>query len=76
MTTPDLVRMANQIAQFFAPYPDADAVDGVRDHLEKFWTRDMRRDLQRMVIGNGDDVRALDALVRRAIASWPAPPSA
>lgn len=45
MPSDDLVRMANQIAQFFSPYPEADAVDGIREHLEKFWTPSMRKEL-------------------------------
>lgn len=45
MRPDDLIRMANQIAMFFAPYPEADAVEGVRDHLVKFWDPQMRRTL-------------------------------
>lgn len=45
MPSDDLVRMANQIAQFFAVYPEADAVEGVQDHLHKFWPPAMRKDL-------------------------------
>jgi formate dehydrogenase subunit delta len=32
-----LIRMANQIAVFYAPYSEAEAVDGVCEHLKKFW---------------------------------------
>lgn len=45
MLSEDLIRMANQIAHFFAVYPEADAVEGVRDHLAKFWDRAMREEL-------------------------------
>ncbi len=45
MSTADIIRMANQIAQFFAPYPESDAVQGICDHFSKFWTVAMRRDL-------------------------------
>jgi len=38
----DLVRMANQIAAFFAPYPKEEAVAGVSEHLRKFWDPSMR----------------------------------
>ena len=41
----DLVRMINQIAQFFDPYPEAEAVAGVAEHLHKFWDPSMRREL-------------------------------
>ena len=42
---PDVLRMANQIAAFFAPYPEADAVAGVLDHIEKFWAPSQRKEL-------------------------------
>ena len=51
MLAEDLVRMANQIAQFFAAYPDDDAIEGVRDHLLKFWDPAMRKEL--LAIANG-----------------------
>jgi formate dehydrogenase subunit delta len=34
--------MINQIAEFFVAYPEAEAVDGVTEHLEKFWDPAMR----------------------------------
>jgi len=37
LNTEKMVHMANQIAQFFEPYPRGEAVDGVADHLQKFW---------------------------------------
>ena len=41
-----LVRMANQIGSFFEAMPDHDeAVDGVAQHLKKFWDPRMRREL-------------------------------
>ncbi len=40
-----LVRMANQIADFFVPYPDDEAVAGVREHIRSFWTPAMRAEL-------------------------------
>jgi formate dehydrogenase subunit delta len=72
----DLVRMANQIAHFFSPYPERDAIDGVRDHIEKYWDPSMRRELT--VIAEGQTTRAsgapppvpsasLDPLVVRAV---------
>lgn len=51
MQDDDIVRMANQIAQFFAVYPEEDAVEGIRDHLVKFWPPSMRKDL--LVAANG-----------------------
>ncbi len=36
-----LVRMANQIGDFFAPMPGSAGVEGAADHLRKFWTPKM-----------------------------------
>jgi len=40
-----LVRMANQIADFFTPYPENEAVAGVAQHIRSFWTPGMRKEL-------------------------------
>ncbi|BBN54494.1 hypothetical protein TRE132_26190 [Pseudomonas chlororaphis subsp. aurantiaca] len=46
MSSESLIKMANQIAQFFASEPDkAQAVRSVRQHLKSFWTPAMRREL-------------------------------
>ena len=37
-----LVKMANQIGDFFKSYPEDAAVEGIRDHISKFWNRKMR----------------------------------
>lgn len=66
MPTDDLVRMANQIAQFFAAYPDDDAIDGIRDHLEKFWAPAMRKELLSIVDGLQIAEGDLHPLARRA----------
>lgn len=47
----DLVRMANQIAQFFSVYPEPDAIEGVHEHLVKFWPPAMRKEL--LVVAGG-----------------------
>lgn len=76
MRADDLVRMANQIGHFFAPYPESDAIDGIRDHLAKFWDPAMRQSLRELAAeqerrtpteparGAG---RELDPLVLRAV---------
>lgn len=38
MNTDKLVRMVNQIADFFVSYPAAEAKAGVHDHIVSFWT--------------------------------------
>ena len=41
-----LVHMANRIGEFFQAMPDrAEAIDGVAQHLRKFWEPRMRREL-------------------------------
>jgi len=41
-----LIRMANQIGDYFAAMPDHDeAVEGVVNHIQKFWEPRMRRQL-------------------------------
>lgn len=41
--TATLIRMANQIAQFFATGPEAEGVEGVASHINQFWDPRMRR---------------------------------
>jgi formate dehydrogenase subunit delta len=45
MRPDDLLRMSTQIAQFFEPYPEADAIAGVQNHIQKFWQPSMRKEL-------------------------------
>ena len=40
-----LAYMANQIGLFFASQKQGSAVDGIEDHILKFWDPRMRRDL-------------------------------
>ena len=40
-----LVRMANQIAQNFDTGDQAAAVAGVLDHITRFWTLDMKKQI-------------------------------
>ncbi|MHC8301606.1 formate dehydrogenase subunit delta [Pseudomonas sp. ZS1P83] len=46
MSTDNLIKMVNQIAQYFASEPDQQlAVLGVRNHLQMYWTPGMRKEL-------------------------------
>jgi formate dehydrogenase subunit delta len=46
MSTANLIKMANQIASYFANEPDqAQAVLSVRNHMQMFWTPAMRKEL-------------------------------
>ena len=45
MTTQRLVQMANQVASFFASYPEGEAIDGTANHLKAYWDPRMRREM-------------------------------
>lgn len=53
-----LVRMANQIADFYTPYPPDRAASGVREHIIAFWSPRMRDDLACYVENGGSELRA------------------
>jgi formate dehydrogenase subunit delta len=43
MNLDNLVNMANQIGEFFSAYPDKqEALDGIANHIHKFWEPRMR----------------------------------
>lgn len=61
MSPDDLVRMANQIAAFHAPYPEAEARAGVEAHIRQFWDPRMRAALAAHLAAGG---AGLDPLAR------------
>ena len=55
-----LVSMANDIATYFTSEPDhTTAVNGVRDHLTRFWDPVMRRQLKDFVTDGGEGLLPL-----------------
>ncbi len=70
MNSNNLVSMANQIGDFFKAMPDHDeALDGIADHIKKFWDPRMRKALsQHIKQENGQGLQAivLEALRTRA----------
>ncbi|MGV8937436.1 MAG: formate dehydrogenase subunit delta [Allorhizobium sp.] len=64
-TTDRRVRMANQIATFFKSQPESGRVDGVANHINKFWEPRMRRQLFQLVDTGAE---GLDPLVLEASA--------
>jgi formate dehydrogenase subunit delta len=44
MQTEDMIRMANQISDFFKSYTEKEAIHGISDHISKFWEPRMRKD--------------------------------
>ena len=69
MTIQHLVHMANQVAAFFASYPEAEAVEGTANHLKSFWDPRMRREIEAHLkdkAGAGLSHIALEAVKRIA----------
>jgi len=65
MDVQHLVKMANQIEQFFRADPDADnAVAGIENHLRRNWDPRMRTAIIRYCAEGGE---GLGELARRAV---------
>ena len=58
-----LIAMANQIGDFFSPYPPVRAREGLRNHLRTYWDPRMRNALLAHIDSGGDglDVRVIEA---------------
>ena len=69
MNLDNLVDMANRIGEFFDSLPDHDAaLDGIADHLKRFWEPRMRRTLLDALDRNESaQVDALLPIVREAL---------
>ena len=66
MSIEHLVQMANDIGHFFASEPQrADAIDGIANHIQKFWDPRMLRNIVTHLKNGGD---GLEELPREAIA--------
>jgi formate dehydrogenase subunit delta len=67
MDTDNLVRMANRIGDFFAAMPEREeALEGIAQHIAKFWEPRMRRQL--LASMEADDANGLQDIVRAALA--------
>ncbi|QJP08752.1 formate dehydrogenase subunit delta [Pseudomonas multiresinivorans] len=67
MSVENLIKMANQIGQYFSTESDHElAVRGVQQHLQNFWTPAMRREIKAWHEQNPGD--ELHPLVRAALA--------
>ena len=58
-----LIEMANQIGDFFSPYPPKRAREGLRNHLRTYWDPRMRNALLAHIDAGGDglDTRVVEA---------------
>jgi formate dehydrogenase subunit delta len=69
-----LVKMANDIGNFFRAEPvREDAVTGIANHIDKFWTKRMREKMNAHIKNAGDS--GLDELPREALRRLSAPAS-
>jgi formate dehydrogenase subunit delta len=73
METRDMMRMANQIADFFKAYGETEALEGIAEHINKFWEPRMRRDFFVHLDKGGE---GLDPLVVKAAAHVKRPKAA
>lgn len=65
MHVDNLVRMVNRIGAFFSAMPDRqEALDGIAEHIRRFWEPRMRRELMAHVDAGGDGI---DPIVAEAI---------
>jgi formate dehydrogenase subunit delta len=67
MKLDNLIEMANQIGGFFASMPDhEEAVDGVAEHIRKFWAPRMRIALLDK-LDEADTIAALEPITLEAL---------
>lgn len=59
MDSSEIVRMANQIADFHKPYPHDEAVAGIAEHIRLFWEPRMRTALTQILETGGAGLNAL-----------------
>jgi formate dehydrogenase subunit delta len=59
MQSSDLVRMGNQIAAYFEPYPKQEALDGIAMHIHNFWEPRMRDALKAHIDTGGEGLSPL-----------------
>ena len=58
-----LVRMANQISDFFRLQPQAEAIGGTADHIRRFWDPRMRAKMAEHLAHGGE---GLNPIARQA----------
>ncbi len=63
----DLVRMVNQIATFFEPYPEQEAIEETQGHIQSFWTPQMRSDLRDYVQAGGKGLSKIGYAAARLV---------
>jgi len=70
MSTAQLVKMANDIADFFAAEPDCEAaVHGVYDHINRFWAPRMREQIIAHLHAGGEGLSELAMAAMQKLAA-------
>jgi len=59
MQASDLVRMANQITDYFSVYPKPEALDGITKHIQASWEPRMRKALKAHIDAGGEGLLPL-----------------
>lgn len=68
MDAHNLIKIANQIGAFFESMPDKkEALDGVANHIEKFWDLRMRKAF--LIAIDSEQDQDLSKFVKEAVAS-------
>ncbi|HMA13271.1 MAG: formate dehydrogenase subunit delta [Bacteroidota bacterium] len=67
MNDQDLVRMANQIADYFKAYSEEEALAGVAAHIRSFWDPRMRANLAAHLAGGGKGLSPLALAAARSL---------
>jgi formate dehydrogenase subunit delta len=64
-----MIQKANQIALQFESFPREQAIEGIRDHLERFWERPLRDQLIDYVAKGGSGLHefVVEAVKRMTI---------
>ncbi len=67
MNADNLIHMANRIGQFFEAMPERDeALEGIANHLQKFWDPRMRRQFLALVDEGHTDISDIVRLAMQA----------
>ncbi|MFT3973496.1 MAG: formate dehydrogenase subunit delta [Amaricoccus sp.] len=59
MSDNEIVRMANDIANFFVAYPHEEAVAEIAQHIRDFWDPRMRRAMSEHLAAGGEGLEPL-----------------
>ena len=73
MSDDKLIRMANDIAVFFTPYDDAEALAGIRKHIKSFWTPKMRAAMAEHIAQGAADLHPRVVMAFEPSAAQPPP---